>query len=174
MKHWVFLFPTVPLGCLSICLPVCYCIRGTLASAMLNNASHLAKSLLALRQSRRSQRRAWIQETMSRDFSPVKWNLNSELQVIREENTETTWNTAVQCWCLSYFHLKFPPYSFFFSTPWMLCGSAPENGRYTVFTKQISIQKNHVEILSKTIALSFHQCQWRFSEFYNFVNYIIS
>lgn len=114
MKHWVFLFPTVPLGCLSICLPVCYCIRGTLASAMLNNASHLAKSLLALRQSRRSQRRAWIQETMSRDFSPVKWNLNSELQVIREENTETTWNTAVQCWCLSYFHLKFPPYSFFF------------------------------------------------------------
>lgn len=59
-----FLFPTVPLGCLSICLPVCYCIRGTLASAMLNNASHLAKSPLAPRQSRR---RAWKEETMSRD-----------------------------------------------------------------------------------------------------------
>lgn len=34
-----FFVPTVPLGSLPICLLVCYCIWGTLASAMLNNAS---------------------------------------------------------------------------------------------------------------------------------------
>ena len=74
LKRRVFLFPTVPLGCLSICLPVCYCIRGTLASAMLNNASHLAKSLLAPRQSLAADGGLWWRKQWD-DFSPaVKWN----------------------------------------------------------------------------------------------------
>lgn len=49
-ERWVFV-PRGALG-LSLCLPVCYCIGATLAAATLNNASLLANSLLAPRQSR--------------------------------------------------------------------------------------------------------------------------
>lgn len=47
----VFLVPSIALGCLSIWLPVSYCRGDAWAAAMLNNASLLAKSLLAHRQS---------------------------------------------------------------------------------------------------------------------------
>lgn len=72
--------PTVPLGC----LPICYCIGGTLASAMLNNASHLAKSLLAPRQSRR---RARIEETMSRDFSTSSQMKSEQWDVEKQQRS---------------------------------------------------------------------------------------
>lgn len=113
MKHWVFILNTA-LG-LSICLPVCYCIWGILASTMLNIAS--CQISAGLKTKPHSWGRVWKEkhnETIrffsSSQMKYLQWNkvyqgrefnIYSEVQFIAVENVNKISGIKVQHLCLS-------------------------------------------------------------------------